>query len=41
VSALVGALIALAAGVVISATEKPELAEERAPSMAARRVPVR
>src|SRR5213594_4548565 len=29
VSALVGALIALAAGVVISATEKPELAEER------------
>ena len=41
VSALVGTLIALAAGVVISATEKHEPEEERAPSMAARRMPVR
>ena len=41
VSAMVGTLLALAAGVVISATEKPELEEERTPSMAARRMPVR
>src|SRR2546426_339033 len=36
VSALVGALIALAAGVVISAAEKPELPQERAAPVGAR-----
>ncbi len=40
-AAFVGAVIATAAGVVISATERREKIEERAPSVAARRVPVR
>jgi hypothetical protein len=40
-SAMVGAILALAAGVVINSTEKPEPDEERAPSMAGRRMPVR
>ncbi len=41
VSALVGALLALAAGVVISATERPEPVEEPTPAMAGRRIAVR
>lgn len=41
VSAAVGAVLALAFGVVISATETPEVEEEPAPPMAARRIPVR
>ena len=41
VSAFVGMLLALAAGVVISATEKPEVEPEVAPPLAARRLPVR
>jgi len=41
VSAFVGALLALAAGVVISATERTEHAEEASPSMAGRRIAVR
>jgi hypothetical protein len=41
VSAFVGTLLALAAGVVISATEKPEPEQEVAPPLAARRLPVR
>ncbi len=40
-SALVGGLLAIAAGVVISATEKAPPEEEHAPPMAARRLPVR
>ena len=41
VSALAGALLALAAGVVISATERPEPVEESTPTMAGRRSAVR
>lgn len=41
VSALVGAAFATACGVVIGATQRPEPEEEPAPSMAARRLPVR
>ncbi len=41
VSALAGALLALAAGVVISATERPEPVEEALPSMSGRRMAVR
>jgi len=41
VSAMVGAIIATAVGVVISATERAESSEEQAPPMAARRLPVR
>ncbi len=41
VSALTGALVAIAAGVVIGATERPEKQEEPLPAMAARRLPVR
>jgi hypothetical protein len=41
VSALAGALLALAAGVVISATERTEPVEETTPSMAGRRMVVR
>lgn len=40
-AALVGAIVALAAGVVIAATETPEVEEEPAPAMNARRIPVR
>ena len=41
VAAFVGAVVATAVGVIISATERPEPEEEKAPSMAARRLPVR
>jgi len=41
VSALVGAVLATAAGVVLSATQRQEPSDEHAPSMAARRLPVR
>lgn len=41
VSALSGAAIALALGVVVSATETPPTEEEPAPTLSARRVPVR
>jgi tRNA A-37 threonylcarbamoyl transferase component Bud32 len=40
-SAFTGALLALAAGIVISATEKPTVEEELTPSLSARRMPVR
>lgn len=40
-SAFVGAIVATAAGVVISATERQEAIEEVAPPVAARRIPVR
>lgn len=41
VSAFVGLAFALACGVVIGATQRPEVEEEAAPSVAARRLPVR
>ena len=41
VSAFVGLAFALACGVVIGATQRPETEEEPAPSVAARRLPVR
>jgi tRNA A-37 threonylcarbamoyl transferase component Bud32 len=41
VSAFFGTLLALASGVVISATERPEPEQEIAPPLAARRLPVR
>ncbi|MGH2492639.1 MAG: serine/threonine-protein kinase [Candidatus Limnocylindria bacterium] len=41
VSAFVGLAFALACGVVIGATQRPEIEEEAAPSVAARRLPVR
>lgn len=41
VAAFVGAIIATAASVVISATQRPEKVEEAAPPVAARRLPVR
>ncbi len=41
VAAFVGAVMATAVSVVISATEPPEKAEEAAPSVSARRLPVR
>ena len=41
VSALTGALLAIAMGVVISATERPEEQEEVLPAMAGRHSPVR
>ncbi len=41
VAALVGAILATAAGVVLSAAHRPDSEEETAPSMAARRLPVR
>ena len=41
VAAFVGAIIATAASVVISATQRPEQVEEAAPPVAARRLPVR
>ena len=40
-SAFVGVAFALACGVVIGATQRPEVEEEPAPSVAARRLPVR
>jgi tRNA A-37 threonylcarbamoyl transferase component Bud32 len=40
-AAFVGVAIALAAGVVIGATQRPEVEEEAAPSVSARRLPVR
>ena len=40
-AAFVGAVLATAASVVISATEQPERIEEHAPTVAARRLPVR
>jgi len=41
VAAFVGATLAVALSVVISATERPEVSEEPAPAMAGRHVPVR
>jgi cytochrome bd-type quinol oxidase subunit 1 len=41
VAALVGAAFATAIGVIIGATQRPEVEEEAAPPMAARRLPVR
>jgi tRNA A-37 threonylcarbamoyl transferase component Bud32 len=41
VSAFVGLAFALACGVVIGATQRPDVEEEAAPSVAARRLPVR
>jgi hypothetical protein len=41
IAALVGATLAIATSVVISATERPEPEEERAPTMAGRHIPVR
>jgi hypothetical protein len=41
VAALVGAVLATAVGVVLSATQRPETEEDSAPPMAARRLPVR
>jgi hypothetical protein len=41
VSALVGVAFATALGVIIGATQRPEPEEEAAPTMAARRLPVR
>ena len=41
VSAMVGVAFATATGVVIGATQRPEVEEEPAPSVAARRLPVR
>jgi len=41
VSAMVGVAFATACGVVIGATQRPEVEEEPAPSVAARRLPVR
>jgi hypothetical protein len=40
-AAFVGVAIATACGVIIGATQRPETEEEPAPSVAARRLPVR
>jgi len=41
VSAMVGVAFATATGVIIGATQRPEVEEEPAPTVAARRLPVR